>query len=551
MDGDCMKEHKIHKPRMSKKERWLKRFGAWYYPVQYLIVRTLYFGLVVSPDIEQFYYAFRVGGIINTALSFYQYIPAVFSIGHVIELIPIFSVYAARILWACRYAVIYAFAFLSLLRYLFLRLVSFIDALTITMDKQVVIHNGAPGSGKTWMLVMVGYALSRLMWRKLSYIRWRDKNKWEMAKGKGQIRTRDKKLQITMYKLQMRSGTAAQHDVQKQSDWRETEDAYKYYTTPQTVIKDGVERTIYPAPCLFSNIGVYAHGRMSSKLKFEHAAQLQRLPAYTVSLFSEFGTTFSQEYSFDKYLPMSDDLRQCRQFRENIIMGDEQESTNIAIDARRVVSDVLLMTQCKRVMKPLLLLAVFKPLQLFFGKTQRFGKVFSGFMTLLEALINATGFVRFKYEHEGSDLHSRQGRRKRNSLMFPMTPYLRYDTRAFRNLYDCKEQPLSCHVHTALAIENTPENRQAYLRAEYDNRPRPGCTEHDKFDGEYEAARFEEKFYELGAMKAGNRKTRERYPAEAAEFKRRFGITDDPLPEAVDGGNPPDDGNPSDDDGPS
>ena len=135
------------------------------------------------------------------------------------------------------------------------------------------------------------------------------------------------------------------------------------------------------------------------------------------------------------------------------------------------------MTECKRVLKPLLLLIVFVPLRRLFALTQRGGKLFSGFMTQLEGLINAVGFVRFKYEHEGSDLHSRNGKRKKNSLVFPMTPEVKYDTRAFRNLYDCRGKALDCRVHTSLTVENTPENRQAYLRAEYGNRPRPDAEE--------------------------------------------------------------------------
>ena len=477
------------RPRMSRKERFLKLFGFLYYPAQYGLVRLFYFGWVSQPSLEQIYYAFKIGGIIDTALSFVALVPAVLTIQHVFILIPIAVFVLVLLLWACRNIIIFMLALLSLCRWAFMWLTSLLDRLSITLDKQVVIHNGAPGTGKTWMLVLVGEQLARLMWRKLSYIHWRDKpkvKKWEK-----------------------------QGNEQKLSDWAETKIAFDYYITPQTVEVNGKQKTIYPARSLFSNIGVYVRGRMSSRLNFDHAAQLARLPAFTVSLWTEFGATYSIEYSSDKLLPMSDDLRFCRQYRENIIMGDEQEATNSNIDARRVVTDILLMTSCKRVLKPFLLRLVYEPLRRLFGRIQKFGKIFSPFMSFLEGLINACGFVKFKYEHEGSDMHARQGKRRRNSLIFPVTPEIQYDTRAFRNLYDCRDVPLDCHVHTGKTVENTPENRQAYLRAEYESRPRP--------DNDIEAEEIEGKmeFWKKEINKAKIRQWEKDYPEAAARYKSR------------------------------
>ena len=467
------------------KDARLKVFGALYYPVQFLAVHLIYFGFNGQPNLEQIYYAFRLGGIVTTAASVTMLFPAVWTAASILELIPYLLLFVILLLWSCRYILLYGFFLIELCRYLLSLLISALDVLSIKLDKQVVIHNGAPGTGKTWLLVMVGVRLARLMWRKLSYIHWRDKpkvKKWEKD-----------------------------NNAQKLSDWQEAKTAYDYYTTPQWADVDGKEKTINPAYSLFSNIGIYNRGRMSSKLKFEHAAQLERLPAYTVSLWTEFGATYSIEYSNDKLLPMSDDLRFCRQYRENIITGDEQEAGNSNIDARRVVSDVLLMTQCKRILRPLLLRLIFEPLKYIFGKIQKGGKVFSGFMTWLEGLINAVGFVRFKFEYEGSTMHAQQGKRRRDSLTFPMLPDVRYDTRAFRNLYDCRDMPLDCHVHTGMTVENTPENRQAYLRAEYDNRPRPDENEADGINDE--AA-----FWHIEETRDRNIKFRGKFPDKYARY---------------------------------
>jgi len=326
--------------------------------------------------------------------------------------------------------------------------------------------------------VLLADILSELMWRKLSWLYWRDFTKPKTTET-------------------------------EREDWNEIEESYNYYTTQQ----NGAT----PIRCLFSNIGIEKDGHWSSKLTFEHAAQLERVPSYTISLFSEFGTTYNIEYSHDKLLQMSDDLRFCRQFRENVILGDEQDASNISIDARRVVSDVWYMTECKPICKPWLLSVPFGMLKFIFAKTQRCKwRWLSKSMCAWENLINQIGFVKFRYIAEGNTEHTRTN--KGDKFLAKLTNPIRYDTRAFRKLADCRHRPFMAEIHTTLEVENTPAIRQAYLRAEFKNRPEVFYTNTNEDEMMYLQKQFSDKKL-LAAQLA---KWREKYPEEYAEFRAKY-----------------------------
>ena len=215
---------------------------------------------------------------------------------------------------------------------------------------------------------------------------------------------------------------------------------------------------------------------------------------------------------------MSDDLRFCRQFRENVIMGDEQDASNISIDARRVVSDVWYMTECKPMIKPLMLTIPFNILKWFFSKTQRFkNKPLSKIMSAWESLINKIGFVKFRYVKEGNTEHMRTA--KRGVFIAKLTNPVRYDTRAFRKLADCRNKPFKAQVHTTLEVENSPEIRQAYLRAEFKNRPDIFYTN----TNETEMLELESEYWNKEILQDKLAKWREQYPEKYAEFQAKYG----------------------------
>ena len=453
-----------------------------YYPLKYAVVHVWFFGWTIDPFViaHRAVIGFNWAEIWAALLNFrYPFIH-----GFDFESVWVFMImlvpYTAMLLWSLRFVFIFAFALVPLLRFVALCGRAKYHRRRVKLDKQVQIHNGAPGTGKTRLLVILADILAGLMWQKLSWLYWREHPK-------------------------------RKHTDTQREDWREIEESYHYYTTKQ----DGVK----PIKCLFSNIGIEKEGCWSSKLTFEHAAQLERVPSYTISLFSEFGTTYSLEYSHDKLLQMSDDLRFCRQFRENVIMGDEQDASNISIDARRVVSDVWYMTECRPILQPLLLMLPFKILKAFFSKTQKFKfRWLSWFMSNWEQLVNQIGFVRFRYIAEGNTEHTRTN--DKGLFIAKCTNPVRYDTRAFRKLADCRSKPFKAEIHTTLEVENTPEIRQAYLRAEFKNRPDVFLTNKNAD----EMLGLENEFWNKEILADKLRKWREQYPDKYREFCAKHGI---------------------------
>ena len=456
----------------------VRMIASIYYPLKFAVVWFWFFGWTSCPFEFSNRVVMRLGNF-NEVWSAIQNFSMPFVEGFTLWSLVFFLVmlvpYIAILIWSLRYPIIFVFALLPLLRYLVISARSRFHYKRVKLDKQVQIHNGAPGTGKTRLLVILADILAGLMWKKLSWLHWRD------------------------YKKKRRTDT-------EQEDWDEIAESYQYYTTKQNGRR--------PIKCLFSNIGIEKSGSWSSKLTFEHAAQLERVPSYTISLFSEFGTTYNIEYSHEKLLQMSDDLRFCRQFRENIILGDEQDASNVSIDARRVVSDVWLMTECRHILQPTLLNIPFKILKSFFIHTQAFKfRLLGAFMTKWEQLINQIGFVRFRYVRQGNTEHMRTN--NRGVFIARTCNPVRYDTRAFRKLADCRLKPAKGELHTTLEVENSPQIRQAYLRAEFKNRPDVFYTNRN----EIELENLESEFWQRQIFTDKLRRWRREYPDKYDEFR--------------------------------
>lgn len=490
---------KVGKQKQKKKQNNLRqaavrKIAILYYVIQYAIVHVLFFGFVLDPVeiIERAIVSLNWSEILNALFNFGKLYSAGITFKSVLILIPLLIWYVIVLIWSARYLVIYLFVLVSLIRFVICLASARNSRKRIKLNKQAEVHDGAPGTGKTWSLVLFAQILSRLMWDKLSWLHWRDKTKVESwKKNNNQI---------------------------KLADWAEIEESYNYYTTPQTVEIDGKIQDVMPIKCMHSNIGIEQNGRWSSKLTFEHAAQLERVPSYTISLYSEFGTTFSLDYSTNKQDNMGDDLRFCRQFRENVILGDEQEATNIMKDARRVLSDVIQMDDCKIIMQPLVLNIVFKPLKWFFSKTQ-IGinkKFLTDFMTGFERFINMVGFVKFKFHSKGGPEHTNK-KEKRGKFVSPMWNTIRFDTRAFRFLADARHKPIKSEVHTDLTVENTPGNRRAFLRAEVKNRPEIYFNTNEK-----ELMHIEDSLWSQEILKDRLNKYRKAYPEKYKIIKMKL-----------------------------
>lgn len=354
------------------------------------------------------------------------------------------------------------------------------DRNNLSTNKQVTVRNGAPGDGKTRLTVYEVVFLASVMWLRLRYLYWRDKSKVEKWRRTG--------------------------NTEALKDFKEIEDSYLYYTTPQIV--NGKE--VLPLPCLFSNIGIVNEdGLYSSKLTFEHLSQKSRPPSYTIEFIDEWGTAFDLEMSNDKPLEISDRARFIRQWYENLMFGTEQDAKNTFIDMRRVVARNDFMQGCKDYLKPLPLVLLFKFLQRYFARSQKLSKTFSPFMCVLEKLIKSTGFVRFRYRPEGNTEH-KQTLEGLVNFTIPAYSNSRYDSRAFRRLNACAALPISGEVHTELSVEETAQNCLDWLRAEMTT------AETEAKEIQREAA-----FWDTEALKDENAKYRAKYPAKYSDYLSR------------------------------
>jgi len=357
----------------------------------------------------------------------------------------------------------------------------------VTLDKQVQINHGAPGTGKTRLGVILVAILAGLMFAKVSWLYWRDKKKaatWCDAENKVQI-----------------------------ADYAEVCESYDYYTTPQYI--DG--KWVFPFQSLYSNIGIEKNGLWSSEFTIEHAMQLERQFSYTIAFISEIGAMYNLEYSTDKQLPMEDGERFTRQYYETAKVGDEQDATNIAKGLRRVTSDVWQLQECKQILQPPIMKWVFERMKKYFAKKQSF-HFMAGFMICFERLINSIGFIRFRYAMAGCGTEH-VGKSRRSSFIAPMTHGVNYDTRAYRMMADCRNRPAVGKLHTCLHIKNTPTNRQSCLRAEYENRPdifRTGMSEEKLND-------IEDKWWSRQFLKMKLSRLRLENPKLYHEFIAQYG----------------------------
>ena len=492
-----------HPPR--RKLSGYKFIGRAFYPLQYLVAHLYFFGFTIDPAVM----VYRAAQTMNWAElveAFWAFRhPFIQGFNFLNLLVPIVIIIfwnIPRLIWAARYIIIFAFVVIYFLKFLWYCGAWARFRRSITLEQQVHVNEGAPGTGKTRLATIVIDILAGLMWQKVLWQRWRDKRKVKRW--------------------------IKQNNKVKLKEYDEIEKSYQYYTTPQKIVGDNGEiGWVWPYKGLFSNIGIRKDSMWSSKLTFEHAVQLKRVPSYTISFYSEIGTTYNIEYSTDRILTMSDYARFCRQFFENVIWGDEQDSGNVVKDFRRVTSDIWSLEKCQTVLRPILLLLFFVPLKKFFSNRQRF-HFMSGFMTRFEKLINSIGFVRFRYRSSigGAEVSSSRGVRRirRQTAIVHVTYGVEYDTRAFSELADCRDHPISGEVHTSFKVENTTENRQSYLRAEFKNRPEVFMTNTNL----YEMMKLEAELWKVEELRAALNKKRKAQPQVFRGIK--FVLGEDKVP---------------------
>lgn len=415
---------------MSNKELNLRIFGAVYFPIQFLIVWVLYFGLVLEPSPYSLYRAFNVSGIIDSVFSLVATIPMkIITTEHVLNCIFSFIPHLLIILLNGYRVYLFLFVLIQLIMFI----VANISVLSRKMESlkqsvNVIIKIGSPGSGKSSSAIYDAILKAQKMWQQLQFDYWRYSagiEKW-----------------------------LKYNNIEKIQQWYEIRDAYNFYISTDCI------------PCLWSNIPVSdLYGQNANALTVDHLYQQIRLPAFAVLFVDEIGSMLDVDLYKDKPFELSNMFRFCRHFGNFLIIGTEQSAENVYIDVRRVVSFHEYMLGQKWVNKPYLFIALYNIFKWFFTKIQKGAKFFAPAMNLLNDLIRHVGFRKYIYAYEGNTerCQSSYSNGKR-CYYLPSCLNFFYDDRTYRNYYLPKDYPLESQVFKSLVLASETEAGKIYLR---------------------------------------------------------------------------------------
>lgn len=408
--------------------------AAWlYFPLQYLIFRFLIIGTEMAPSLDAMYKGFNVAGVIGVITDFISHFGTVFEAEHVAFIVVNIMPYIIRLAFNLIPIAVFIYAFYTFFVVFIIAQVSiFTHNASVNLTNIVTVRSGPPGTGKS---SSAGYDVKIMADMMYSELRWKY---WEM------------RYKIAEY---IEAG-----NVQKILEWYEVRDSYEYYITHDCI------------PCMWSNIPIRVNGQFSSIITYQHAAQIERVPYYSVIYFDESGSVFRVDAWHDKPLTVSDFFRLARHLGEFRIVCTEQDASNVFKDVRRVTSQNWLMIEQKWVNKPLLLLIPYKILKAYFLWSDKGNKTLADFMLSYKKLLNHIGQRRYKYIAKQSDINTLthgEGKREKTKMFYlPTMLNYQYSDRTFKNLYLAKGKEIpDGQIFEELEIQNTKQNRERYLKA--------------------------------------------------------------------------------------
>jgi hypothetical protein len=344
---------------------------------------------------------------------------------------------------------------------------------SVSFRHYVIVKDGAPGAGKTATGLYTAVVMAKKLWREVKYKNWL--YSWKLLTWQ---------REPEKYKQEL-------------IDYEEIKEAYDYYKTGDCV------------PCLWTNIPVRVGARYTSILTVNHAAQVDRLAAYTVLFFDEGGSQFRIDDYKNRPIKISNFFRLCRHAGEFRIISTEQDALNIFIDVRRVVglNDYMLSQSPALMTRPFVLLIVFLPLRWLFCRIDKGSKSFAPLMSFLEKMINYVGFRRFQHIEAGNTEHTVDLKNRVKVFYLPAALNCEYDNRTFRNLYLARNELINKNVWNRLVLDDTEQNRIDFLR---ETAP----------PDETELLKIEEAFWRLEELKSKMLKYRKTYAEAYANFDK-------------------------------
>ena len=269
---------------------------------------------------------------------------------------------------------------------------------SIETNKYVILRHGRPGGGKTSSLLYEQKILADLMWEDI----------------KREYKLLEPYLKDIPY-----------WNIKQKEDALEIIESYEFYKTSNTY------------PCLWTSVPAFVDGVPTNRLTANHLMQRDRLPYGAVKMLDEVSLILPQELFRNKPIEISELCKFPRHFGDFHIGTTEQGKDNMFKDLRNSASENRCMVNQTWVLKPRTLIWFYNKI---LDKKKKLSKLNVVFLRGLKQLINSIGYRRYKYFDTGTE--DRVVISKEKTFILPSFLNISYDSRAFKNVYRCKDKPL-------------------------------------------------------------------------------------------------------------
>ncbi len=291
--------------------------------------------------------------------------------------------------------------------------------------RRVCITDGEPGTGKTSSNIYNAVNLALSNWRKLEI----------------------------EYALLCPNARIIENssDEEKKRHWKEVREAFEFWAKHPNLL-----------PCLLSSVPLKDNkGRKTLRLTQAHFEQRKKSPYLSVWFNDEIGLNNPADgkRGTQKNLNISETGRFIRHHFDGYWLNTDQDSGNVAIDLKRVVSLNRTMLEQKAFLKPLfptliynhfcnILIKKFKNINsenfnIKISKARKVNKKYISFLLDLNFFIKASGFRIYRFIDKGNKIKANPIYKNENKLIksqyVPSLLNCQYDDRCFANSYKAKE----------------------------------------------------------------------------------------------------------------
>ena len=271
---------------------------------------------------------------------------------------------------------------------------------SIRTDKAVITRYGVPGAGKTSSLLFDMKICADIMWEKI-------------------------KEAYKLFKPYLED--IPWWPTKQREDAMEIIEAYNFYQNSGTY------------PCLWTSVPAFVDGVPCNRLTADHLMQRKRLPYGSVQVLDEISLILPQELFRDKPYEIVEMAKFPRHFGDFIMGTTEQGKDSVLVYMRRVTAENKCMVKQEWCMQPKVMQWIYQKL-LDHTDAEDMTEFKAGFFRTFKKLINHVGYRKYYYFDSGNENQAE----KTGTKTFILPPYLNidYDSRAFKNAYRCKDEPL-------------------------------------------------------------------------------------------------------------